>query len=748
MSDGVAVALDWKTVDPALPPDAPLVVVCHGLGGHSRTNSCNGVTEALARRGWRVVVYNRRGHGGSSLLASDTATATATAYRHAAANSSTRRASEGDEGGEDSAPSIGGDATPTPTPRGTIRPIPGTGTSPSPSSSSGPVRGAAVSPQVVGRCVLSVKAFPAHVDLDDLRRVVSHVQSRYPAAPKALVGLSAGSNLVVRFQGDCAEESPFVAAASIANGHELTHLRPGFAGHTPVPPRPLAPAGTVTAVCPSLETLGLQLAAAQQQLDKQCGAALAEAAAAFSASYGEFVRLVDAVSSLDVLAGWAVATHPSQAPPGCTFCRPIFTSAAPPLLPPGDATGSRTRTGSGRPSASPELTFEGLWHPLLLLLLADSPAQHPQCPEADPPSAAAGPPVRVRVTPNDVRLGGPSGSPSSLLLTGANMGGKSTLLRAAGLAVVMAQLGCYVPAAAARLDPVDRIFTRMGAHDRIMSGESTFQVEMGEAAAGVLSASRASLLVLDELGRGTATHDGQAVAGAVLEHLTRELGCRTLFATHYHGLAAEAWAEAEAGAPMDRAGHPPQRPGGPGCPGGGSGGGGLGSGRVAVAHMASTVSREGGFVPLHTLRPGPAPDGSCGLQVASLAGLPRRLLARAQRVADEMVARTEGTAAATQRDSTAAWAGTGTGHTSQPQQQPQPQSRGSGRDPGGGPLGPWAAQRWALLARVGELRRLQAACLAGGGGSQGWAAAEMDAVGHFWWRLRQEGAAAALGGPP
>ncbi|GLC58457.1 hypothetical protein PLESTB_001361000 [Pleodorina starrii] len=233
MSDGVAVALDWKTVDPALPPDAPLVVVCHGLGGHSRTNSCNGVTEALARRGWRVVVYNRRGHGGSSLLASDTATATATAYRHAAANSSTRRASEGDEGGEDSAPSIGGDATPTPTPRGTIRPIPGTGTSPSPSSSSGPVRGAAVSPQVVGRCVLSVKAFPAHVDLDDLRRVVSHVQSRYPAAPKALVGLSAGSNLVVRFQGDCAEESPFVAAASIANGHELTH-RP----HPGAPPAP------------------------------------------------------------------------------------------------------------------------------------------------------------------------------------------------------------------------------------------------------------------------------------------------------------------------------------------------------------------------------------------------------------------------------------------------------------------------------------------------------------------------------
>ncbi|GLC58458.1 DNA mismatch repair protein msh6 [Pleodorina starrii] len=597
-------------------------------------------------------------------------------------------------------------------------------------------------------------------DNDDFLRPQQGVHSGYDQASAAVAGLWGQWDRVVQEErrrlvaagappqlvaagGEAVDE----AAAALQWPERLAGWLQRL-GHTPVPPRPLAPAGTVTAVCPSLETLGLQLAAAQQQLDKQCGAALAEAAAAFSASYGEFVRLVDAVSSLDVLAGWAVATHPSQAPPGCTFCRPIFTSAAPPLLPPGDATGSRTRTGSGRPSASPELTFEGLWHPLLLLLLADSPAQHPQCPEADPPSAAAGPPVRVRVTPNDVRLGGPSGSPSSLLLTGANMGGKSTLLRAAGLAVVMAQLGCYVPAAAARLDPVDRIFTRMGAHDRIMSGESTFQVEMGEAAAGVLSASRASLLVLDELGRGTATHDGQAVAGAVLEHLTRELGCRTLFATHYHGLAAEAWAEAEAGAPMDRAGHPPQRPGGPGCPGGGSGGGGLGSGRVAVAHMASTVSREGGFVPLHTLRPGPAPDGSCGLQVASLAGLPRRLLARAQRVADEMVARTEGTAAATQRDSTAAWAGTGTGHTSQPQQQPQPQSRGSGRDPGGGPLGPWAAQRWALLARVGELRRLQAACLAGGGGSQGWAAAEMDAVGHFWWRLRQEGAAAALGGPP
>ncbi|GIL55982.1 hypothetical protein Vafri_11441, partial [Volvox africanus] len=102
-------------------------------------------------------------------------------------------------------------------------------------------------------------------------------------------------------------------------------------GHVPVSPPPLAPPDTVTAVSPSLVPLGHELARARQRLREQCCAALAEVAYAFTTSYGEFVQLVDAVSSLDVLAGFAVATDPSQAPPGCSFCRPIFTSAAPPL---------------------------------------------------------------------------------------------------------------------------------------------------------------------------------------------------------------------------------------------------------------------------------------------------------------------------------------------------------------------------------------------------------------------------------
>ncbi|GIL76571.1 hypothetical protein Vretifemale_6077, partial [Volvox reticuliferus] len=473
-------------------------------------------------------------------------------------------------------------------------------------------------------------------------------------------------------------------------------------GYVPVSSPHLAAPATVIAICPSLVPLGHKLAGARQRLKEQCCAALAEVACAFAASYGEFVQLVDAVSSLDVLAGWAVATDPSQAPPGCTFCRPTFTSAAPPL----GCGASNPRPGVAVSRNLPELTLEGLWHPLLA--------------RRDPlelsAAAAGGLEDDIVLTPNDLRLGGPGGLPSSLLLTGANMGGKSTLLRAAGVAVLMAQLGCYVPAAAARLDPVDRIFTRMGAHDRIMSGESTFQVEMGEAASVLTAASRASLVVLDELGRGTATYDGQAVAGAVLEYLTRNLGCRTLFATHYHGLATEAAASAVAGQHTDlpsvasRQGEHPST----------SGLGGL----VTVSHMASTVTPEGGFVPLHMLRLGPAPDGSCGLQVATLAGLPRQLLCRAQEIADAFVMRAEGMGSQT----VVRGGGTVAKHY----------VIDVGRGQEGHSVQALVVQRDALLARVREFRRLKAACMEGGGGTQGWAAPDMDAFGRFWWRMRQQ----------
>ncbi|KAA8495013.1 DNA mismatch repair protein Msh6 [Porphyridium purpureum] len=123
-----------------------------------------------------------------------------------------------------------------------------------------------------------------------------------------------------------------------------------------------------------------------------------------------------------------------------------------------------------------------------------------------------------------------------MILSGPNMGGKSTLLRQIALAVIMAQVGCYVPASSFALTPVDRIFTRLGAVDRITRGQSTFMVEMEETAAMLKYASPHSLLILDELGRGTSTFDGVSIAGAVLEDVIQRLQCRALFSTHYHGL--------------------------------------------------------------------------------------------------------------------------------------------------------------------------------------------------------------------
>lgn len=119
------------------------------------------------------------------------------------------------------------------------------------------------------------------------------------------------------------------------------------------------------------------------------------------------------------------------------------------------------------------------------------------------------------------------------------MGGKSTLIRQAGLLAVMAQVGCYVPAEVCRLTPVDRVFTRLGASDRIMSGESTFFVELSETASILRHATVHSLVLVDELGRGTATFDGTAIANAVVKELAETIKCRTLFSTHYHSLVED-----------------------------------------------------------------------------------------------------------------------------------------------------------------------------------------------------------------
>jgi DNA mismatch repair protein MSH6 len=194
------------------------------------------------------------------------------------------------------------------------------------------------------------------------------------------------------------------------------------------------------------------------------------------------------------------------------------------------------------------------------------------------------------------------------------MGGKSTLLRCVCLATMLAHAGGWVPASCFECTAVDAVFTRMGARDAILSGQSTFLVELAETAAALTRAGPRALVALDELGRGTATADGAAIAGAVLDHLARSVRCRGLFATHYHRLADEA-----------------------------GGGGGDGAACVGVCHMAADVRPDpaGGSAPvvtfLYKLTAGACP-ASHGTNVARLAGMPPTVVDRAAAFAGRLAA--------------------------------------------------------------------------------------------------------------
>jgi DNA mismatch repair protein MSH6 len=182
--------------------------------------------------------------------------------------------------------------------------------------------------------------------------------------------------------------------------------------------------------------------------------------------------------------------------------------------------------------------------------------------------------------------------------------GKSTTLRLACVATIMAQLGGYVPAARCEMTPVDRIFTRIGAHDRILQGQSTFYVELEETATILRASTAASLVILDELGRGTSTFDGTAIAYAVIQHLKAELQCRCLFSTHYAMLTEEF----------------------------------AGDARVANYHMAYAVNQQREEVTfLYRFVQGTCAK-SHGMNVARLAGLPEALVARAALMSDKFEA--------------------------------------------------------------------------------------------------------------
>ena len=199
-----------------------------------------------------------------------------------------------------------------------------------------------------------------------------------------------------------------------------------------------------------------------------------------------------------------------------------------------------------------------------------------------------------RFVPNDLCF--EPGRQQLLLITGPNMGGKSTYLRQTALIVLMAQMGCYVPARQAKLPVTDRIFTRIGASDNLARGRSTFLVEMSEVAGILNHATPASLVLLDEVGRGTATFDGLSIAWAVVEHLQKNTRARTLFATHYHELTE------------------------------------LADLLPAVKNVHVSVKETPNeIIFLRRVEPGSA-DKSYGIEVARLAGLPRTVIDRAREV--------------------------------------------------------------------------------------------------------------------
>lgn len=206
---------------------------------------------------------------------------------------------------------------------------------------------------------------------------------------------------------------------------------------------------------------------------------------------------------------------------------------------------------------------------------------------------------RQSYVPNDVLM--PEGR-DILLITGPNMSGKSTYMRQLALTVIMAQIGCFVPAKSARLPVFDQIFTRIGAADDLISGESTFMVEMKETNEALKNATENSLLLFDEIGRGTATYDGMALAQAIIEYVHDRVGAKTLFSTHYHELTA---LDGELG-------------------------------HLENIHVGA-VERNGELVFLHKMQEGPA-DKSYGIHVARLAGMPESLLERA----DVILKRLEG----------------------------------------------------------------------------------------------------------
>ncbi|XP_054801883.1 DNA mismatch repair protein MSH6 isoform X2 [Prosopis cineraria] len=303
---------------------------------------------------------------------------------------------------------------------------------------------------------------------------------------------------------------------------------------------------------PDIKKLLGKLSQGEQEKESSLKTILQRLVCRFCEHHTKWRQLVSATAELDALISLAIAGDYYEG----SICQPRFL-------------------GSLCTKETPCLSAKGLGHPVL---------------GSDYLGKGA-------FVPNDITIGGPRQA-SFILLTGPNMGGKSTLLRQVCLAVILAQVGADVPAKSFDLSPVDRIFVRMGAKDNIMADQSTFLTELSETATVLSSATRNSLVALDELGRGTSTSDGQAIAESVLEYLVQKVQCRGLFSTHYHLLAVDFHKDP----------------------------------KVSLCHMACQVGDGVGGVDevtfLYRLTPGACPK-SYGVNVARLAGLPTSVLQKA-----------------------------------------------------------------------------------------------------------------------
>ncbi|EHY52552.1 DNA mismatch repair protein msh6 [Exophiala dermatitidis] len=309
---------------------------------------------------------------------------------------------------------------------------------------------------------------------------------------------------------------------------------------------------------PELRSLVRKLQEAQETHSQIVKEVAGRFFARFDEKYEIWLAAIRIIAQLDCLISLAKASSSL----GYPSCRPEFIDD--------DQDAASTRLGPSRST----LELVELRHPCLLAKVDD-------------------------FIPNDVVLGGTGANLS--LLTGANAAGKSTVLRMTCIAVIMAQIGCYLPCLSARLTPFDRIMSRLGAQDHIFAAQSTFFVELAETKKILSEATPRSLVILDELGRGTSSHDGVAVAQAVLHHLASHVGCLGFFATHYHSLSAEF------------KGHPeiePQR----------------------MKILVDDEQRRVTF--LYKLERGVA-EGSFGMHCASMCGIPARVVDRAQEAARE-----------------------------------------------------------------------------------------------------------------